>query len=47
MSTESHNQGHDAGEPRHTNVAFEGRGRLGRHDLWLSPLWVWRLQGLC
>jgi len=25
MSTESHNQGHDAGEPRHTNVAFEGR----------------------
>ena len=25
MSTESHNQGHDAGEPRHTSVAFEGR----------------------
>ncbi len=25
MSTDSHNQGHDAGEPRHTNVAFEGR----------------------
>jgi hypothetical protein len=25
MSTESHNQGHDAGEPRHTNVAFEER----------------------
>ncbi len=25
MSTESHNQGHDAGEPRHTDVAFEER----------------------
>jgi hypothetical protein len=25
MSTESHNQGHDAGGPRHTNVAFEER----------------------
>jgi hypothetical protein len=25
MSTESHNQSHDAGEPRHTNVAFEER----------------------
>ena len=25
MSTDSRNQGHDAGEPRHTNVAFEGR----------------------
>ena len=25
MSTESHNQGHDADEPRHTDVAFEGR----------------------
>jgi hypothetical protein len=25
MSTESHNQGHDAGEPRHTDVAFEVR----------------------
>ena len=25
MSTEFHNQGHDAGEPRHTDVAFEQR----------------------
>ena len=25
MSTESHNQGHDAGEPRHTDVSFEER----------------------
>ena len=25
MSTESHNQGHDAGQPRHTDVAFEER----------------------
>jgi hypothetical protein len=25
MSTESHNQGHHAGEPRHTDVAFEER----------------------
>jgi len=25
MSTDSRNQGHDTGEPRHTNVAFEGR----------------------
>jgi hypothetical protein len=25
MSTESHNQGHDAGPPRHTDVAFEER----------------------
>ena len=25
MSTESHNQGHDTGEPRHAEVAFEGR----------------------
>jgi hypothetical protein len=25
MSTESHNQGNDAGEPRHTDVAFEER----------------------
>jgi hypothetical protein len=25
MSTKSHNQGHDAGEPRHTDVAFEER----------------------
>jgi len=25
MSTDSHNQSHDAGQPRHTDVAFEGR----------------------
>jgi len=25
MSTESHSQGHDTGEPRHAEVAFEGR----------------------
>jgi len=25
MSTDSRNQGHDAAEPRHTNVAFEER----------------------
>ena len=25
MSTDSRNQGHDAGEPRHAEVAFEGR----------------------
>jgi hypothetical protein len=25
MSTESHKQGHDAGQPRHTDVAFEER----------------------